>query len=123
MDTGGSCTTNVKLPRRRVVWQGSFEIHCGHPPNYSLSFMSFCCQNYFAMPNSTPYISEKRPPVDLCYFRASEDTSRTGLKEPNPLLALSAAVCSSRSSTRHSATRSPTRTSIWINSALSSYCS
>lgn len=62
----GSCTTNVKFPRRRVVWQGSFEIHCGHQPNYSLSFMSFSCQKHFVMPISTPYISEKRQPVDLC---------------------------------------------------------
>lgn len=25
-----------------------------------------CCQNHFVMPNSTPYISEKRRPVDVC---------------------------------------------------------
>lgn len=48
------------------MWQGSFEIHCGRHPNYSLLFVSFCCQIHFVMPKLAPCIFEKRQPVDFC---------------------------------------------------------
>ena len=54
MDTSGSCTTNVKFPRRRMGWQGSFEIHCGPHPNYSLSFPSFAVRITLRCPTRLP---------------------------------------------------------------------
>lgn len=117
MDTSGGCTTNVTFPRRSVVWRGGFEILCGHHPNDALALMSFCCQNHFGLPRATPSVSERRQPVGLC-FRLSGGTSRIGLKEGNLLLVLSAAACSSWSSTQPSVTHSRTQILTWINSAL-----
>lgn len=54
MDASGSCITNVQFPRRRLAWQRSFEIHCGHHPSHSLPFTSSRCQNHFEVPCPIP---------------------------------------------------------------------
>lgn len=117
----GSYTTNVKFPRRSVMWQGSFEIHCGCHPIYSVLFMTFHCQIHFMIPNLAPCVHWKEATCWFfsVYFRLSEDTSRNGLRERSLHLVLSAVVYSWWSSIQHFVILSLIQILILINLAWS----
>lgn len=81
MDTSGSHTTNVKFPRRRMGWQGSFEIHCGPHPNYSLSFLSFTVRITLRCPTRLPL---KRGNLLVCVFQIVRRYIKDWLERKQP---------------------------------------
>ena len=81
MDTSGSRTTNVKFPRRRMEWQGSFEIHCGPHPNYSLSFLSFTVRVTLRGPTRPPL---KRGDLLVCVFQVVRRYIKDWLERKQP---------------------------------------